>query len=77
MNLFMQPEIWPNFEVFPNFENFSLMKAQLPNDLYSLEAKNAKKRTQIQLSHLGMVKMMLPELINLRDSGRHVIGAVL
>ena len=53
------------------------MKTKFPIELLSLEAKKAKKRTQIQLSHLCMVPIKLPGLINLADLGRHVIGSLL
>ena len=61
---------------FWNLENFTTIKTQPCNELHTLEAKNAKKRIYIQLSQLDMGQMKLPELINLGDSGRHVIGTV-
>ena len=53
------------------------MKSQPTNVLLSLEAKNAKKRTYIQLSHLDMIPIELLELINLGTWGRRVIGTLL
>ena len=61
---------------FCNFSKITTMKTKFPNEIMSLEAKNAKKRTPIQLSHLGMVQIKLPGPINLGDLGRRVIGAV-
>ena len=53
------------------------MESQPTSVLLPLEAKNAQKRTQIQLSHLDIIPIELLELINLGTRGRRVIGAVL
>ena len=53
------------------------MKTKFPNELLFLEAKNAKKRTPIQLSHLGMVPMKLPGPVNQGAQGCSVIGSLL
>ena len=73
----MQAEIWPNFGFFFNFSKFTTMKSQITHKLHTLEAKNAQKRTQIQLSHLDIIPIELLELINLGTRGRRVIGTVL
>ena len=62
---------------FCHFAKFTTMKIQPYIELHTLEAKNAKKRTHIQLSHLDIVPIELLELINLGTRGRHVIDAVL
>ena len=53
------------------------MKTQPYIELHSLEAKNAKKRTYIQLSHLDMIPRELLELLNMGTRGRRVFGTVL
>ena len=53
------------------------MESQPTNVLLPLEAKNAQKRTQIQLSHLDIIPIEPLELINLGTRGRRVIGTVL
>ena len=65
------------FWVFSILQNFTTMKSQPTNVLLSLEAKNAKKRTYIQLSHLDMIPRELLELLNMGTRGRRVFGAVL
>ena len=65
------------FCVFFNFAEFTTMKSQVTYNLHSLEAKNARKRTYIQLSHLDMIPIELLKLINMDTRGRHVFGAVL
>ena len=62
---------------FCQFAKITTMKTQPYIELHSLEAKNAKKRTYIQLSHLDMIPIELLKLINLGTRGRHVFGAVL
>ena len=59
------------------FSEFTTMKSQPTYIILSLEAKNAKKRTYIQLSYLDMIPIELLKLINLGTRGRHVFGAVL
>ena len=56
---------------------FTTMKSQVTNMLHTLEAKNARKRTYIQLSHLDMIPRELLELLNMGTRGRRVFGAVL
>ena len=63
--------------VFCNFAKITTMKTKFPYEIMSLEAKNAKKRTYIQLPHLEMIPIELLELINLGTRGRHVISTVL
>ena len=62
---------------FCNFAKFTTMKTQPYIELHTLEAKNAKKRTYIQLSHLDMIPIELLKLINLGTRGRRVFGTVL
>ena len=56
---------------------FTTMKSQVTNKLHTLQAKNARKRTYIQLSHLDMIPRELLELLNMGTRGRRVFGAVL
>ena len=65
------------FCVFFNFAEFTTMKSQVTYNLHSLEAKNARKRTYIQLPHLDMIPIELLKLINMGTRGRHVFGAIL
>ena len=62
---------------FCNFAKFTTTKTQPYIELHTLEPKNAKKRTHIQLSHLDIIQIEPLELINLGTRGRHVIGTVL
>ena len=62
---------------FCHFAKITTMKTQPYIELHLLEAKNAKKRTYIQLSHLDMIPIELLELINVGTRGRRVFGAVL
>ena len=62
---------------FCQFAKITTMKTQPYIELHTLEPKNAKKRTLIQLSHLDIIPIELLELINLGTRGRHMIGTVL